>query len=703
MKPTWIRLPLLLSVWLFAIFTFSDEAGSPGSSARPALIPQPREYRAAHDVAIGAGVAVVSQSSSKDDKFAADDLKATLKERGVKVAAVATGARIELLRTKSAVARRLLREEKIAFDAPMRDEGYAVITRGKTAYVIGESAAGVFYGAQTVKQLVQGNGKNAVLRGAAIRDWPAMKYRGLHDDLSRGPVPTLEFQKKQIRTLASLKVNVYSPYFENTMQYKQNPLAALPGGSMSVEDVAELVAYAAKYHIDVIPEQEAFGHLHNVLVWDKYARLAETPHGAVLAPGQPGSLELIKEWFTELDQMFPGKFLHIGADETFELGRGQTKPDVKQRGLGAVYIEFLNKIHATLTPLNRRLLFWGDVAMNDPELVKTMPKDMIAVAWQYNPQENGFEKWLRPFLDAKMETWVAPGVNNWNRVYPNNDWALRNIQRFTADGQALGSTGALNTVWNDDGEGLFNLDWYGVVFGAAAAWQPGTSDIGQFQRDYAPVFHGDGSGALGQAQQELMEVHKVIARVKLQDATNSLFWADPWSAEGQEVAQKIRPVLGEIRQHTEKALTLIANARQNKNLRERDAVAGLELGARRMDFIALKFLLADEIAAAYNNAYGAQKDPELSKETGRVLAEISGVNGRCQDLRSGYGYLGDMYKDVWLSENRPFWLNNVLAKYDIAQQMWIMRGERFSKARRQWGQTKTLPAPEEVGLPKMVQ
>ena len=251
--------------------------------------------------------------------------------------------------------------------------------------------------------------------------------------------------------------------------------------------------------------------------------------------------------------MFPGKFLHIGADETFELGRGQTGPDVKQRGLGAVYIEFLNKIHATLAPLDWRLLFWGDVAMNDPELVKTMPKDMIAVAWHYNPQDQGFEKWLRPFLDAKMETWVAPGVNNWNRVYPNNDWALRNIQQFTAEGQKFGSTGQLNTVWNDDGEGLFNLDWYGVVFGAAAAWQPGTSDISQFQKDYAPVFHGDASGALGQAQQELMEVHKVIARVKLGDAANSLFWVDPWSLEGQETAQKIRPVLGEIRRHTEKS------------------------------------------------------------------------------------------------------------------------------------------------------
>jgi hexosaminidase len=666
---------------------------------RLSLIPQPREYRIVGNVALGAGIAV-SQSSNKEDKFAADDLKAELKARGVKLSVIETGPHVELLRTKSAIAKRLLREEKIGFDVAMRDEGYCVITRGKSVYVIGDSAAGVFYGAQTIKQLIRGSGKNAVLTGAVIRDWPAMKYRGLHDDLSRGPVPTLEFQRKQIRTLASLKINVYSPYFENTMQYKQNPLPALPGGSMSAEDVAELVKYAAKYHIDVIPEQEAFGHLHNVLVWDKYATLAETPHGAVLAPGQAGSLELIKEWFTELAEMFPGKFLHIGADETFELGRGQTRPDVKQRGLGAVYIEFLNKIHATLKPLNRRLLFWGDVAMNDPELVKTMPKDMVAVAWQYNPQEDGFEKWLRPFLDAKMETWVAPGVNNWNRVYPNNDWALRNIQRFTADGQRFGSTGQLNTVWNDDGEGLFNLDWYGVVFGAAAAWQQGTSDIAQFQRDFAPVFHGDASGGLGQAQQELMEVYKAVARVKLNDATNQLFWVDPWSPEGQDTALKIRPVLGEIRQHTEKALTLIAGSRRNKELREQDAVAGLELGARRMDFIALKFLIADEIAAAYNNAYASQKDPEASKETSRVLAEISGVNGRCQDLRSGYGYLRDTYRDVWLSENRPFWLNNVLAKYDIAQQMWILRGERFSKARRQWGQAKTLPSPEEMGLPK---
>jgi len=91
----------------------------------------------------------------------------------------------------------------------------------------------VFYGAQTVKQIVSGDGDQARLYRATIRDWPAMRYRGFHDDLSRGPVPTLDFQKKQIRTLAAYKVNVFSPYFEHTLAYDSNPLIAAPGGALT--------------------------------------------------------------------------------------------------------------------------------------------------------------------------------------------------------------------------------------------------------------------------------------------------------------------------------------------------------------------------------------------------------------------------------------------------------------------------------------
>jgi N-acetyl-beta-hexosaminidase len=191
----------------------------------------------------------------------------------------------------------------------------------------------------TARQLVTGNGANAMLQTASIRDWPAMNYRGLHDDLSRGPIPTLEFQKELIRKLASYKVNVYSPYFENTMQYRSEPLAAPPGGSITPEQARELVAYAAQYHITVIPEQEAFGHLHYMLNQEMYAPLAETPHGHVLAPGQAGSVELTKRMYAELAANYPSPLLHIGADETVELGKGQTKAAVDAQGLGPVYLE----------------------------------------------------------------------------------------------------------------------------------------------------------------------------------------------------------------------------------------------------------------------------------------------------------------------------------------------------------------------------
>jgi hypothetical protein len=70
-------------------------------------------------------------------------------------------------------------------------------------------------------------------------------------------------------------------------------VAAFPGGAMTPEEARELVEYAAQYHITVIPEQESFGHLHNVLKFEQYSPLAETPHGAVLAPGDPGTLPLI--------------------------------------------------------------------------------------------------------------------------------------------------------------------------------------------------------------------------------------------------------------------------------------------------------------------------------------------------------------------------------------------------------------------------
>ena len=690
------------------------------------LIPRPREVRGETVLPLSAGVQLRCTECTDEDRFTEADLRAELTERGIGKAA-SGGVVVELAHHRGAAL-------PTGFEAAMREEGYRIEPMAGGLRVEGLTTAGLFYGAQTVKQLVTGRGAQAVLHAATVRDWPAMRYRGLDDDLSRGPVPTLQFQERMIRTLAAYKVNLYSPYFEQTMQYAGNPLPAPPNGSMSAADARELVRYAAMFHITVVPEQEAFGHLHHTLTWEQYDGLGETPHGAVLAPGQAGSIALIKSWFGELAELFPSPFLHIGADETVDLGLGQTKADVDARGLGTVYLEFLQRITEALAPLHRKLLFWGDIALNSPDLVKAMPASFkaatVAVPWEYGEQPKGFDRFITPFTTAGYQTWVAPGVNNWSRVYPNYNTGLNNIQGFVRDGQRLGATGMLNTIWNDDGEGLFNMDWYGILFGAAAAWQPGESSKAVFQDSYAQVFHGDMTGSLNQAEEELMAAHALLHdQAKTGDGSDGLFWLDPWSKDGVTYADKIRPYTHEVRLHAERALTLIAAARAAApavgpvraeeaaatgydpanaypsaptTLRQTDAIDALELGARRIDFLALKFQLADEMRQDYAKAVQEQgnTDKKVRADVAHQLGEINNTaNGRIQDLRDGYSLLRDLYQQAWLRSNRPYALRPVLEHYDYTVQLWLGRSDRVRAASRQWSDSHTLPTAAEVGIP----
>ncbi len=666
------------------------------------LIPAPRMCSAVESVALNADGVRIETGKDADDVFAADDLKDSLKSLGV--AATEHGVRVHLLRADTRDAKDLLAHNKLAFDPSMHDEGYVLVPDGKNGLaVIAQTSAGVFYGAQTVKQLIRGAGKDTVLLVPTLRDWPAMPNRGISDDWSRGPLPNMEFLKREIRTLAAYKYNIFSPYFEHTFAYDSTAVAAFPGGALTPEQGKELVAYAAQYHVMVIPEQESFGHLHHVLKFEEYSHLGETPRGSVLAPGDAGTLPLIGNWFGELAKVFPAPYAHIGADETFELGLGRTRSEVEQQGLGRVYLDFLGKIHQQLAPYHKRLLFWGDIAENSPELVGTLPKDMIAISWHYDAKPD-FTKNIEPFLKSGLETWVAPGVSNWSRVYPNNNEALGNIRAFVRDGQKMGAKGMLNTIWNDDGEGIFDENWFGVLFGAAASWQQGESSEQAFIDSYAQSFHNDASGKLSQAQVAMMAAHAALRKAGLNDGQDELFWVDPFSPAGEAVATKLMPVASEVRMDAERAITLIAQSRAaakqaGTTLENEQAIDALELGARRMDFIGMKFESADDCVTLYKQAQSLAGDQKRWDEVSNLLETIGSANGRMEDIRDGYALIGQLYKQAWLRDNRPYWLANNMAKYHMNTELWIGRGEKFDVLRDHWYDTHTLPPLEEAGLP----
>ncbi len=221
---------------------------------------------------------------------------------------------------------------------------------------------------------------------------------------------------------------------------------------------------------------------------------------------------------------------------------------------------------------------------------------------------------------------------------------------------------------------------------------------------YGLVFHADPTGKISQAQSEVMAAHALFKSVGLGDAQDVYFWIDPFSPEGQRVAAKLRPILKDLRLHAERAITLLAEARdaarnEHRELANPEALAALELGARRIDFVGLKFQNVDEIVALYNQALTLAADKSRWDEVDNLLETIGSNNGRIQDIRDGYALLEGLYRQAWLRVNRPYWLENNLARYDGSAKLWIQRGDHWSLVEDQWSEKHTLPSAAEAGLP----
>lgn len=642
------------------------------------IIPQPRQVEVRDGTFPLRGTVTIAVSSgTPEDRFAAGLLKEEIESATDARARVVAGriGQIVLARRRG--------------PSELGEEGYQIEARPTGVRVVAQTAAGLFYGVQTLRQMVRPEG----IPAAGITDWPALRWRGLHDDLSRGPVPTTEYIKRQIRTAAEYKINLYSFYIEHTYQYKSHPLIGPPGGALTADEVKELVAYARRYHVEIVPEQQTFGHLHHVLKFEKYTDLAEIPHGHVLTPTNPKSYEFVKELYQEIVPLYPGPFLHIGADETVELGQGQTRKMAEEIGVGRTYFNHLRQVYELLAPYNKKLMFWGDIALNHPELLPELPRDLIVMSWTYSPREN-FDRWLKPFREAKMDVFVCPGVNNWNRIFPNLDNAIPNIRVFTRDGQKYGALGQFNTTWDDDGEALFSLAWYPVVYGAAAAWQEGDADPERFRRAFDWAFFRNPGEEFSQAIFKINSAHGLLNKAGLGDANDALFWLNPFNNAQRPLLARILPVAAPLRLAQEEAIEIIERNRE-KAARNADLLDYLVFAARRMDFLGLKALYAKQIRDLYLEAVEHQNNPQ---RFARALQRINSTNGLLQDGRDFSTALRDDYRRLWLAENRPYWLENVLSLYERETRSWLDKIDEFRGMSGRFRTEKKLPTPEEVGL-----
>jgi hypothetical protein len=667
----------------------------PGESSIQ-ILPRPKQLKENGErFMLGRGTRLVlTDKKSADDRFAAQDFLDDVRETtGIALRFGEGSGRgrilVGLIGNRS-IAQAL---ERAGFDlsaGQVNDEGYLLNITAREIVVAGRTSAGTFYGLQTLKQLVRGEGEAAYVQGVRVSDWPTMRWRAMSDDISRGPVPTVEYIKRQLRTFAAFKLNMHSFYMEHTFKSSAHPLIGPEGGSLTPDDIRELVAYARRYHVELVPEQQTFGHLHKALKLEKYNELAELPYGDVLSPQSEDSYKLIADWYKELNELFPSKFFHIGADETFELGQGRSSEMVKARGVGAVYFEHLRRVREILKPYDRRLMFWGDIALNHPELIGSIPADMIVMNWDYDPRKD-FTARIEPFRKAGLQQFVCPGVQSWNQIFPNLDAARTNISNFVRDGQAAGAMGMMNTQWDDDGESLFEMTWYAVVLGAAVSWQDSRAEASDFDSDFEWAFFRRERGDVTKAMRALGGINTLLGTA----AGDALFWRDPFNDIFQEeTARALSVKTRQMRLTVEEAEELLLREREGVR-RNRTTIDASVFAARRLDHLGRRMQVIEQFSRDYWNAYLNLGD---RRKVRRLRSYTGAVYNSFREMAEELSVLRAAYRAQWERENRPYWLDSILARYDLAISRWLARGKQLEDVLREYDQTSTLPPPDEFGL-----
>ena len=282
----------------------------------PRLLPEPREIKYADGwVNVRQLCAAPIAHAAMEDRFAQKTLDEGL-HVSLRSCEGSKGVAVQLERTGAIDALPVPNETP----GPEAREAYSLNIGRSGVSIRARSSAGVYYGVQTLLQMVErdANG-NARLPYANVHDWPEFAYRGtLMDAGSEGPMLTFEEVEKQIDFLAKWKDNQYFFYSEGNIEMRGYPLLN-PKARFTQQQIREIVAYARERHIDVIPAVEMYGHLHDLFRIEKYSDLADFPHGGRLNPSSEKAHAMLEDWANQLEELFPSKFVDIGFDETWSL------------------------------------------------------------------------------------------------------------------------------------------------------------------------------------------------------------------------------------------------------------------------------------------------------------------------------------------------------------------------------------------------
>lgn len=526
-------------------------------------------------------------------------------------------------------------------------EGYGIAVRENQILVVANEAPGLFYGIQSLIQLVRGQSENR-LPCLNIVDWPDFPFRAVSDDISRGPLPTMSFFKQQIRRYAEMKINTLTYYTENIVKTKSHGDFAPPGGGVTIEQFRELADYARRYHIDLIGNFQSFGHFEHILSYPQYAHLGEA--GRMLTPTKEESYQLLSDIYSEMIPAFHSDYFIVNCDETWDLGRGASKKLVDSLGIAGLYSRHLNRLNEDLKKYNKKMIMWADIALEHPEIFEMLPKGVLLGTWNYGALES-FDFMIEPLQKAGFNPIVCPGVLNSRRLMPDFEMSRTNIRNFIRDGKKHGVMGVLTTVWDDGGSALFSRDWYGVAYAADQMWHAGDESDRTWDDRFDLAIYGNSRPSIAAAIGKMIPITHLASTQEMNEAVF-------WNKTLPDLDSRLTINLNDwyvVKEICDQVDSILQNAEPRIYTTDIDYI---KLSSKQYAFMAESKINAVKAAELYRTACLNQGNRELANTSLNEALHL------LVEMRLQLDHLKALFQSAWLRENRIYYLNYILDKYD---------------------------------------
>ncbi len=385
----------------------------------------------------------------------------------------------------------------------LASQGYRILIDKNAITLEGRTPQGVFYGMQTLVMLLDGK---EFLPCGEIIDWPDLAVRGVMVDTARAN-ENLDYYKRVVDFCAHHKINRLHMHLtddENACLYHEDFTQIMHPNAWKAEQIAKLVDYAQKRHIDIVPEIESLGHarlfvrhpqykdiLHQTTV-DKpaksWAGTSVPGFTNVLCPASPITVEYLDKMYARAAKNFPFPETHIGYDEVDTTVCARCKAKFGDISHSQWLVQHLLRCYELASRDGRKVALWGDMLLNHRDIIDRVPrKGTVIYDWHYRPDTT--DESVKFFTGLGFEVIACPALVCHPHMVAPSDYNYKNIQRFAQIARDNDLTGIDTTIWTPV-RYMSDVLWPGIAYAAAHSWAGSTWDETAFYRQFAGDFYG---------------------------------------------------------------------------------------------------------------------------------------------------------------------------------------------------------------------